>query len=76
MPSLGPPSDPSIKTMLNKWMPPWSAVEPLALLRTPAVMNDDLRLTGLESTVGEDSCTERLMRAARSLGNQQEGEKQ
>jgi hypothetical protein len=22
IPPLGPPSDPSIKTMLNKWMPP------------------------------------------------------
>jgi hypothetical protein len=56
---LGPPSDPSIETMLNKWMPPGSVVEPLALLRTLAVMNDDLPLTGLDSAVGEDSCTKR-----------------
>jgi hypothetical protein len=27
VPPLGPPYDPSIKTMLNKWMPPGSAVE-------------------------------------------------
>jgi hypothetical protein len=45
--------------MLNKWKPPGSAVEPLALLRTLAVTNDDLPLTGLDSAVGEDSCTER-----------------
>ena len=40
IPPLGPPYDPSIKTMLNKWMPPGSAVEPLALFRTLAVHGD------------------------------------
>jgi hypothetical protein len=58
IPPLGPPSDLSVKTVLNKRMPPGSAVEPLALLCTLAV-NDDLPLTGLDSAVGEDSCTER-----------------
>jgi 4-carboxymuconolactone decarboxylase len=34
---LEPPYDPSIETMLKKWMPPDSEIEPLALFRTLAV---------------------------------------
>jgi hypothetical protein len=62
--------------MLNKWMPPGSVVEPLALLRTLAVMNDDLLLTGLDSAWPRIPAPSGLMRAARLPCNQQEGEKQ
>ena len=34
---LKPPYEPAIETMLNRWMPPSSAIEPLALFRTLAV---------------------------------------
>jgi 4-carboxymuconolactone decarboxylase len=34
---LEPPYEPAIKTLLEKWMPPASAIEPLALFRTLAV---------------------------------------
>lgn len=34
---LEPPYEPAIEAMLQKWMPPGSAIEPLALFRTLAV---------------------------------------
>ena len=34
---LEPPYDPELKAMLDKWMPPNSGVEPLALFRTLAI---------------------------------------
>jgi 4-carboxymuconolactone decarboxylase len=37
---LEPPYEPEIDAMLKKWMPPGSAVEPLALFRTLAVHDD------------------------------------
>lgn len=37
---LEPPYDPDIETMLKKWMPPGSALEPLALFRTLAVHDE------------------------------------
>jgi 4-carboxymuconolactone decarboxylase len=37
---LEPPYEPAIKTLLEKWMPPASAIEPLALFRTLAVHDE------------------------------------
>jgi 4-carboxymuconolactone decarboxylase len=37
---LEPPYDPDIEAMLQRWMPPGSAVEPLLLFRTLAVHDD------------------------------------
>jgi 4-carboxymuconolactone decarboxylase len=37
---LEPPYEPEVESMLKKWMPPGSAVEPLALFRTLAVHDD------------------------------------
>ncbi|HYB29797.1 MAG TPA: hypothetical protein VEF89_24525 [Solirubrobacteraceae bacterium] len=34
---LEPPYEPAVEAMLEKWMPPGSAIEPLALFRTLAV---------------------------------------
>jgi len=38
---LGPPYEPEVESMLQKWMPPGSAMEPLVLFRT-LVVHDDL----------------------------------
>ncbi|MFJ6087943.1 carboxymuconolactone decarboxylase family protein [Streptomyces sp. NPDC092369] len=40
IPPLNPPYEPHIKTMLDKWMPPDTAVEPLALFRTFGVHDE------------------------------------
>ncbi|MFF4038359.1 carboxymuconolactone decarboxylase family protein [Streptomyces sp. NPDC001816] len=40
IPPLEPPYDPTTKTMLDKWMPPNSGMEPLALFRTFGVHDD------------------------------------
>jgi 4-carboxymuconolactone decarboxylase len=37
---LEPPYEPAIEAILKKWMPPGSAIEPLALFRTLAVHDD------------------------------------
>src|SRR6266511_1973720 len=37
---LEPPYDPELKAMLDKWMPPNSGIEPLALFRTLAVHSE------------------------------------
>jgi 4-carboxymuconolactone decarboxylase len=37
---LEPPYEPAIGAMLEKWMPPGSAIEPLALFRTLAIHDD------------------------------------
>jgi 4-carboxymuconolactone decarboxylase len=37
---LEPPYEPAIEAMLEKWMPPGSAIEPLALFRTLAVHDE------------------------------------
>jgi 4-carboxymuconolactone decarboxylase len=37
---LEPPYDPALEATLKKWMPPGSAVEPLALFRTLAVHDE------------------------------------
>ena len=37
---LEPPYEPAIGAMLEKWMPPGSAIEPLALFRTLAVHDE------------------------------------
>jgi 4-carboxymuconolactone decarboxylase len=37
---LEPPYEPATETLLQKWMPPGSAIEPLALFRTLAVHDD------------------------------------
>jgi alkylhydroperoxidase family enzyme len=37
---LEPPYEPAIRTLLKKWMPPESAIEPLALFRTLAVHDE------------------------------------
>ncbi len=37
---LEPPYEPAIEAMLEKWMPPGSSIEPLALFRTLAVHDD------------------------------------
>ncbi len=34
---LKPPYEPAIEALLKKWMPPASAIEPLALFRTLAI---------------------------------------
>ncbi|MGO9905721.1 MAG: hypothetical protein ACLPY3_08390 [Solirubrobacteraceae bacterium] len=37
---LEPPYEPAIEAMLEKWMPPGSSIEPLALFRTLAVHDE------------------------------------
>jgi 4-carboxymuconolactone decarboxylase len=40
IPPLEPPYDPEVKTLLDKWMPPDSGVEPLRLFRTLGVHDE------------------------------------
>jgi 4-carboxymuconolactone decarboxylase len=40
IPPLEPPFEPDLAAMLEKWMPPGSGIEPLALFRTLAVHDD------------------------------------
>jgi 4-carboxymuconolactone decarboxylase len=40
IPPLDPPYDPAVEARLEKWMPPGSATEPLALFRTLAVHDE------------------------------------